>query len=121
MISRFLSLLAMRKNSVSDGDAMWILTEPLVYESVTLGRVLTVPAGFKTDLASVPRVPILYTLAGGTSDEAAVVHDYLYTVKIVPRGTCDDVFKEASRVTGVPAWRRNLMWIGVRLFGGLHW
>jgi hypothetical protein len=31
------------------------------------------------------------------------------------------VLREASAVTGVPAWRRWLMWAGVRLGGGSHW
>jgi hypothetical protein len=29
--------------------------------------------------------------------------------------------REASAVTQVPAWRRWIMWAGVRVFGGSHW
>lgn len=103
-------------------DGRWRLTAPLQYYSDVLGGItLEIPAGFVTDFASVPRIPVVYELCGATSAEASVVHDYLYTTKAFPRALCDDVLREASAITGVPAWRRNLMWAGVRLFGGSHW
>lgn len=102
-------------------DGQWVLLNPLVYESDVAQRVITVPAGFRTDLASVPRLPIVYLLTGDTSDEAAVIHDYLYSSHLVPRDVADSVLREASAITGVPAWRRQMMWAGVRLFGGSHW
>jgi hypothetical protein len=98
-----------------------VLTAPLVYQSDVAKMTFTVPAGFITDLASVPRVPIAYLLAGGTSNEASVVHDFIYSTHPVDRATADAVLKEASAVTGVPAWRRWIMWAGVRLGGGSHW
>ena len=39
----------------------------------------------------------------------------------VDRETADAVLREASAVTGVPAWRRAIMWAAVRAFGGSHW
>jgi hypothetical protein len=66
-------------------------------------------------------VPIAYLLAGGTSNEASVVHDFIYSTHPVDRATADAVLKEASAVTGVPAWRRWIIWAGVRLGGGSHW
>lgn len=105
----------------STDDGQWILTSPLVYQSDVAKQIFTVPKGFKTDLASVPRIPIVYLLCGDTSDEAAVVHDYLYTTKCVPRDVADRVLREASAVTGVPAWRRWMMWAGVRIGGASHY
>lgn len=99
-------------------DNRFVLLAPLVYSSVLLGRDITVPAGFVTDFASVPRLPVAYLLAGGEANEAAVVHDYLYHSHDVPRPTADAVFEEAMATTGQPWWRRKLMWAGVRLFGG---
>lgn len=119
-MSAFLTSLQVENASGSD-DGHWRLTAPLVYDSDVAARVITVPQGFVTDLASVPRVPVAYLLCGGTSNEAAVVHDYLYTSKIVPRATADAVLREASAATGVPAWRRALMWAGVRAFGWHAW
>lgn len=102
-------------------DGQWVLVEPLVYQSDRAGMTITVPAGFQTDLASVPRWPVIFFLCGDTSNEAAIVHDYLYSTHMVPRDVADGVLSEASRASGVPAWRASLMWAGVRLFGSSHW
>lgn len=119
-MSRFLTKLRMENASESD-DGLWVLVSDLVYESDLAKRVIAVPAGFPTDLASVPRLPIVYWLSGGTSTEAAVVHDWLYRSHLLPRDVADAVLREASAVTGVPAWRRWMMWAGVRAFGGAYW
>ena len=102
---------------VSDDPCMWELVEALYYRSDLLGRTIVVPPGFKTDLASVPRLPLVFWLTGDTSQAAAVVHDYLYDSREVSRKMADDILREASAVTGVPGWRRFLMWAGVRLGG----
>lgn len=102
-------------------DGRWRVCAPLVFDSLAAKRLITVPAGFQTDLASVPRLPVVYWLAGGTSAKAAVVHDFLYSTGLVPRQLADEVLREASEVTGVPAWRRWIMWAGVRLGGGSHY
>lgn len=119
-MSQFLTRLVM-ENATGQDDGLWRLVEPLVYQSDMAGQTFVVPAGFETDLASVPRLPVVYLLAGGTSNEAAVVHDFLYTVHLVSRAVADAVLREASAVTGVPAWRRWLMFWGVRLGGASHW
>lgn len=120
-MSRFLTKLVLELADDQD-DGRWVVQQPLVYQSDVAGQTFTVPAGFQTDLASVPRIPVAYLLAGGTSNEAAVVHDFLYTAPHpVPRDMADAVLKEASAVTGVPAWRRWLMWAAVRVGGGTHW
>jgi hypothetical protein len=102
-------------------DGKWILTAPLSYQSDVARCTITVPAGFQTDLASVPRLPLVFLLAGDCAREAAVVHDFLYGTHLVDRATADAVLREASALTGVPAWRRWLMWAGVRIGGGSHW
>ncbi|MGJ9420482.1 DUF1353 domain-containing protein [Massilia sp. CMS3.1] len=119
-MSRFLTPLDMRDNE-GVADEKWILLAPLMYESDVAGRVITVPAGFPTDLASVPRLPIVYGLCGGVARRAAVVHDYLYTSGRASRSVADAVFREASAAIGVPAWRRWLMWAGVRVGGSSHY
>lgn len=109
------------ENADGEDDGKWRVYAPLVYQSDVAGvGTVTVPAGFVTDLASVPRLPVVYWLTGGTSNEAAVVHDYLYSKGTVSRATADAVLREASKACGVPAWRRWLMWAGVRAFGGSH-
>lgn len=101
-----------------DGRSLWRLDAPLVYQSDVAARTITVPAGFVTDFASVPRIPVAWYVAGGEGNKAAVVHDYLYTSHLVERPIADAVFEEALAATGQPWWRRKLMWAGVRLFGG---
>lgn len=99
------------------GRATWELLAPLVYSSDVVGVVIIVPAGFTTDFASVPRLPLIYSLAGDTGHASAVVHDYLCRTKKLPRVLADKVFREALEVEGVPAWRRTLMYLGVRIGG----
>jgi hypothetical protein len=107
---------------IKESPPTWRLNEPVVYQSDVAGQTFTVPAGFVTDLASVPRWPLVYLLAGGTANEASVVHDFLYSTHLVPRAVADAVLKEASLLTGVPKWRAWLMWAGVRIGGGgSHW
>jgi len=103
------------------GEGRWHLVSPLIYESKVLGRTVTVADGFRTDFASVPRLPVVYLLFGGTAEAAAVVHDWLYFSAAAPRRVADKVFLEAARVTGVPAWRARAMYIGLRLFGGARY
>jgi hypothetical protein len=87
------------ENATGKDDGHWRLIAPLVSQSDVAGMIFTVPTGFITDLGSVPRVPIAYLLAG-TSNEASVVHDFLYSTHPVPRNTADAVLREASAVTG---------------------
>lgn len=119
-MSRFLTPLDLRDNE-GQTDARWIVLAPLVYESDVAKRTITVPAGFPTDLASVPRLPVVYALCGGVARRAAVVHDYLYTSGRASREIADAVFREASEVIGVPWWCRWMMWAGVRVGGGSHY
>ncbi|MFM0351455.1 DUF1353 domain-containing protein [Paraburkholderia sp. RL17-347-BIC-D] len=119
-MSAFLTELQM-ENATRKDDGHWRVIAPLVYQSDVAGMTFTVPTGFIIDLASVPRVPIVYLLAGGTSNEASVVHDFIYSTHPLPRNIADAVLREASAVTDVPAWRRWVMWAGVRLGGGSHW
>lgn len=119
-MSCFLSKLEMENLDGKD-DGKWRLTAPLLYSSVVARRIFKVPIGFISDLASVPRMPLVFWLCGDTSTEAAVVHDFLYSTALVPRSVADAVFREASAVTGVPAWRRWIMWAGIRLGGASHY
>lgn len=120
--SRFISSLQVKR--ASDGEpGAWELTAPLVYQSTLLRTWLVVPVGFRTDFASVPRVPFAYLLFGNVADEAAVLHDYVYTNNVsgISREKADLLFLEACDVMGTPAWKSRPMWAAVRLFGKSHW
>lgn len=123
MEGRFLTSLEVRWLP-DDGTAE--LLKELVYQSASLRAAIVVPKGFVTDFASVPRLPITFALTGDTAHEAAVVHDYLYQTHraggcAIERAQADGVFLEAMEATGIPWWRRRLMWSGVRIGGWGSW
>jgi hypothetical protein len=122
-VSHFLTPLdARRIEDIShDGRGTWMLLAPLVYESDLAGIRIEAPAGFVTDLASVPRLPFTYLLTGGIGHAAAVIHDCLYSTHTTTREMADDVFYEALRVLGVSRWQAWLMWAGVRIGGRGSW
>ena len=104
------------REASSHGRTVWHLRQDLAFNSPTYGLII-VPAGFESDFASVPRLPVVWWLTGGTADASAVVHDYLVHVHY-PLGKCTwkqaaDIFAEAMKFEGVPSWRRWLMRQGV--------
>lgn len=101
-------------------DTDWILQEELVFKSDILG-VIVVPIYFITDFSSVPRLPLAFLLAGDTAHEAATVHDYLYQTQPCTKSQADRVFREAMGVTGIVAWRKNLMYAAVAAGGWITW
>ncbi len=116
-MSKFLTEL--ETNLIND-DTVWVLDKPLVYQSDLLNTVITVPEGFQTDFASVPRVPIAYGMFAGRAHREAVVHDYLYRTDsdpLVSRKQADDVFYESMKMRGKSFFVRWCMWAGVRLGG----
>lgn len=101
---------------LKDGsDSIWILTQPLLYRSRAHGLIET-PAGFETDFASVPRIPIVYRLWGDRAHREAVLHDYLFRKNAVPKLPfleCNGVFLEAMESRGVRWGIRYPMYAGV--------
>lgn len=92
---------------------------------------ITVPAGFETDFASIPRILRLIIPKLGRHNKAAVIHDYIYQfhrVYIEPyvllgfdRLMADQCFRDGMRDRGVSRWERELMFLAVRSFGWLAW
>lgn len=97
------------------------LTSALHFASDIMKAVVVVPTGYRTDLGTVPRLPFAYLFFGNVGDEAAVIHDYLYESRQVPRKVADAVFAEALACMGVPAWQRGPMWLAVRTLGHKHY
>jgi hypothetical protein len=82
---------------------------------------ITVPENFTTDFASVPRIPIAFTLFGSKAKRSAVLHDYLYTTKPFSREECDKAFLCAMESEGLGWFTRHAMYRGVRLGGSAYW
>ena len=100
----------------------WVLESPVDYYSEVLGRMVVVPIGFFTDLASVPRVMRwLVPVANAKNRRAAIVHDYLCYSEVqekygITQRKADEVFREALKVCGVSTIGRWGMWTPVRAF-----
>lgn len=113
-------------------------------------EVITVPPGFVTDFASIPWGLWNLFPPLGPWARPAIIHDFLYatdgmgwwappggnrrkwitgpirpdfTSPVYLRSEADAIFREAMAVVDppVPAWRRELMYRGVRLGGGKGW
>jgi hypothetical protein len=80
-------------------------------------NLITVPKGFETDFASVPRLFWSLFPPLGPYSKAAVVHDYLCTCKWVSSIEAAAIFHEAMLVLKVNRVTAFLLWLAVRLFG----
>lgn len=105
-------------------DGRLQLDAPLYYISRD-GREFRIPAGFDTDLASVPRlVPgVVRVFFRGELKTAwaAILHDRLYQTREVTRMQADALFFEALRFTGETRFGAWCMWLGVRAGGWYAW
>lgn len=122
--------------STRDGRSLWGLHSPLTYTTLA-GDTITVPAGFVTDLASIPRLVSGILPPDGPWTEAAVIHDALYWTqgglnlwhgrKVISRATpysrgqADDILSEAMADLGVGIVQRSMIWSGVRVGGAHGW
>jgi hypothetical protein len=124
-MSRFKSKLEveMVDANAAQGRGTWSLTAPLVYESDIVGAgTITVPVGYVTDFASVPRWPSLFfSIFGDIASEAATLHDYLYSTAPFSRYKCDCLLREAALSTGTPHWKAMGLFLGVRIGGSSHY
>lgn len=89
------------------------------------GIMVSVPVGYRTDLASVPWWIRWLLPPNGKYGKAAVIHDYLCTYRqvmvngvgvYITRAQCDAIFFEAMTVLKVPAWQKYPMYLAVRAY-----
>lgn len=83
--------------------------------------LVSVPKGFITDLASIPRVFWNLLPPFGKYTNAAIVHDYLYRTHLCSRAMADYVIWQGMRASRVGFAVRLLIWGNVRLFGWIAW
>lgn len=103
------------------GDGtFWYLREPLTW--IGLGdKTITVPSGFVTDFASVPR-PVWWLFPKWAKyGNAAVVHDWLYWSQAVSRKVADQAINEGMKDMDVSPVSRWLIYAALRLFGWKAW
>lgn len=107
---------------------LWVTLSTLTYRSLNCGEI-SVPAGFVSDLASIPGAAKWYL----DDDDprilaAAIVHDYVYKNlgalpggQVLTRQQADEILREAMLALGARATQAALVHRLVRLFGGSHW
>ncbi len=94
----------------------------LVYETGLLAydsELIIVPAGYRTDFASIPRFFHRVLPPVGKYSRAAVVHDWLCDVRppLCKSDTAADIFREAMVDLGVSPWKIGIMVFAVKTFG----
>ena len=103
----------------------WVLRRPLPYYvgEQDSDELITVPTGFVTDFASIPRMFWTILPKWGKYGNAAVVHDFLYCTQPeqYSRKRADEIFLEAMLVLDVGKCTAKAMYKAVRAFGGPGW
>ena len=113
------------------GGREWRLEADYTYRDGA--TAITVPAGFRFDLSSVPR-PLWWLIAPfELSVVAPLLHDFLYGYggrpppgSVAPprsyaRAEVDRMFREMMAAEAVTAWRRAVAYYAVRVFGRSAW
>lgn len=106
----------------TDGDEVWRLVAD--FHARVDGMAFTVPAGFVTDGASIPR--FLWRLCGHPLETRrfpiAVLHDWLYAADLgLTRQQVDEIYRDGLIALGFSKWAANVEYYAIRLFGGGHW
>jgi len=107
------------------GPDLWTVRAPLVWDDPVYGH-LVVPAGFVTDLASIPRLfrNLPFLDPNGLSRRPAVVHDWLYgSVEGRAHGKefADNFLRAALLSEGASPAVAQTFFLAVHLFGSGPW
>lgn len=125
--------------AIKGGRSLWGLQRDLSYRTGNEAQeeLILAPAGFVTDLASIPRWCWIILPPNGPWVKAAIIHDFLYATKgsgqwkrrldgrtradAYTRAEADGVFREALQNRGVGPIRCFILWAAVRLGGAGGW
>ena len=103
------------------GRPVFEMREDLVIRQTDkYGRLIvafTVPAGFRSDGASVPWLFWWFMPPRGDHTRAAILHDYFCDhPEVCRQRTADALFVEMLVHLGVPIWRRVPAYLAVRIY-----
>jgi hypothetical protein len=104
-------------------EAIYFLTKSIAWKP-SPGQALSsvsVPVGFVTDFASIPRVFWTLLPPDGEYTYPAILHDYLYWRQATSRGDADLIFKLAMGEFGIKPAVVETIYAAVRLGGGTAW
>lgn len=77
----------------------------------------TVPIGYYSDGASIPRFFWVFSDPAGEFFEAALVHDYMYSKAVHTKEEADNAFLNISLDYGVAPWKAKIAYFFVKHFG----
>lgn len=106
---------------------LYELREPFTLRSPAIGEI-TVPAGFVSDFASVPRAALWYV----DDDDPAIlygsiIHDWIYSqlgqlgALCLTRAQADDLLRQTMLACGARPAQAWVVYQAVRLGGASHW
>jgi hypothetical protein len=106
-------------------DEIYAITKPIAWvpgaKIAKDFKRVDVPAGFITDLASVPRIFWSLLPRDGSYTYPAIIHDYMYWVQDRTRETADEIFRIGMEEFHIGSVTVNAIYWGVRAGGGLAW
>jgi len=103
------------------GNTLIRTLEPI--EFVIDFQNVTIPAGFISDGASIPRALwcLLDPPVTASTLVPSIIHDYLYRYQICTREAADSMYDDLLRKNGYSAIKRWLVYKGLRWFGNKAW
>ncbi|MGH1418407.1 MAG: DUF1353 domain-containing protein [Hyphomicrobiaceae bacterium] len=108
----------------ADGQRVGRVAKDFVYCHDATGDVIKVPTDYFTNFATIPWYLRFYIDPMGDHMEAAVVHDWLYSVGGTPteerKQKADEIFRDVLKESGVNIIRRNLMYQAVSAVGSSY-
>lgn len=123
--------------STRGGRSLWAVERAIAYRAGSSEDLITVPPGFVTDLASIPRWAWTLLPPDGPWVKAAVIHDFLYRThgtgvwkghpsgiarpQPYSRAEADGILREAMADRGVGPVARGIIWAAVRVGGSAGW
>lgn len=106
-------------------EPMYYLLQPFTWtpneDNGPTYHAVTVPRGFVTDLASIPRSLWSILPRDGDYAHAAILHDYLYWFQSTSREYADNVFRIAMRDLEVSPSQVSSIYGAVRTLGQSAW
>jgi uncharacterized protein DUF1353 len=121
--------------AVSFIGSEWLVVDDFKY-AANGGFAITAKRGFKTDLASVPRLFWGFIASFELSLAGPIYHDLIYRSggrvvlpdgevspadKVFAREEADDLFLELMTRNRIAYWKRNVAYLAVRWFGESSW
>lgn len=94
--------------------AVFMVAHPLKYKTHDNEHEIIVPAGFLTDLASIPRLLWWWQAPHEKTMAPAMLHDYLYWEQPCEKDEADAVMYQAMLDVGMSRSQANKIYFGIR-------